>query len=205
MWFETGSRYRIEEGGDPSGKTPIAGPARVDAADLEHYAARRRLRIGQDGAKAYVAIGGEYGIRGDIAFCQAIYETRWLSANRMVPLAANLLPDLWSLKGRDELWTERFIEEHIRLLYCFSKEAELPARRTPDDENSSARAQTIEELGYRGKVRFWEELSGKWSYFGVHYGQDVVAIWRSLEIWAGIRKERMERDKEKPAELASPV
>ncbi|THF77071.1 hypothetical protein [Cohnella fermenti] len=185
-------RYRIEQGGDPSGKTPIAGEAGLTAAELEDFAARRRLRIGEGGAQRYVDCGNAYGIRGDVAFCQALYEARWLSEKRLVPWAANRLPDLWGSTGRDERWTESFIEEHIRLLYRFAKAEELPGRATPELGRSAIRLQAIDELGYRGELRFWEDLNGKWSPFGFRYGQDVVAIWRNLELWATIRRERME-------------
>ncbi|RUS47464.1 hypothetical protein [Cohnella sp. AR92] len=196
-------RYRTEDGGDPSGKTPIAGEAKVSAEELERYAERRQLRIGAGSAEAYLAFGRDYGIRGDVAFCQALYETRMLSSRRIVPLSANRLPDLWGVAGRDELWTDRFVEEHIRLLYGFSTEADLPARRTKEFGRSEERLLMLEELGWRGKARFWEELGGMWSSSAWHYGQDIAAIWRNLSLWAGIRKERMERDRKKTAAVAN--
>jgi hypothetical protein len=186
------SLFRERPGTEPSGKTPIRGPSRCTAAELAKFAERRRQPVPESFAYAYFRLGERYGIRGDIAFCQALYETRALAAGRVRPIGEARMTDLWGLQGRDELFSDAFVEMHLQLLYGFAVAGPLPEAAGL----SVPRLQWIERKGWRGKAPHWEDLNGKWSYPGTNYGRDIAAIWRNLLEWSEQERGRAERHRQ---------
>lgn len=145
----------------PSGKVSVFGPSICPAEKMNAYAARRNPDAPR-AAEIYLELGARYGIRGDTAFCQAMLDTKvWTEAPMgppWMPLASRIwgyAPSAW----RDsEL--ERCVERHFQQLFALASHEE-------------------------GSVFGWEDLNGRWAVPGTRYGQDILAIWRSMADWRG--------------------
>ena len=59
------------------GKTPIFGNPEVEIDHMYAYVKRHNPDFKREVAAAFYNVGRRYGIRGDIAMCQAIIETGW--------------------------------------------------------------------------------------------------------------------------------
>jgi hypothetical protein len=145
----------------PSGKVTILGRPRCSAERMSAYAARRNPQA-PPVARMYLEKAGRYGIRGDVAFCQAMHDSRtWTSAPPGPPWQP-FTHTIWGAADPD--WTadelERRTEIHLQQLFTL----------VSDD---------------RRNVTCWEELNGKWVIPGRRYGQDIVAIWRNMMEWKG--------------------
>jgi len=173
------SRFRTHDEIEPSGKTAILGEPRLSAERMAAYV-RRRNPNAPDVAELYLKIGDKYGVRGDLAFCQAIYETKAWAAVYEGPYWRPLLAEVWASPPADG-GHEALIEAQIQRLYGFATEADkpLPAGRGWLD----VRFRVLERRDWRGSARCWEDLNGRWIAPGRRYGQDIVAIWRSMGEW----------------------
>ncbi|CAM3912760.1 hypothetical protein COLU111180_14055 [Cohnella lubricantis] len=184
-------RFREPTGTEPSGKTTILGESLCSADEMAAFAARRGQRVDADTAALYLRLGWRYGIRGDAAFCQALYETRSLAAGRVRPIGETRITDLWGLQGREGLFDEPFVEQQMQLLFGFAV-AEPPLSNL-DMSLWTPRLQMIRRKQWRGIAPHWEDLNGKWSVPGTNYGQDITAIWRNMVEWALVRRRRAAR------------
>jgi hypothetical protein len=130
----------------------------------------------------YLAIGSEYGIRGDIAFCQAAKETGWWKYGGLVEPHQNNYCGLSAtgkaaaenedLRGANpaKVWFEpgkhgaffdspaTGVEAHIQHLYAYATDKPLPSGK----ELLSPRYVLIS----RGSCPKWIDLGGKWAVPG---------------------------------------
>ncbi len=116
-------------------------------------------------ANAYIDIGAVYGIRGDIAFFQAMLETGYLKYGGEVdPTWHNYC----GLKNADATGyayyenVENGVEAHIQHLFCYATNLPIPEGRAKLDPRF------FDFL--RGSVSTWEELSGRWAVPGFDPG-----------------------------------
>ena len=58
-------------------KTPILGTHCIGAEDMYQFVVSRNPDFPREVAEAFCEVGALYGVRGDIALCQAIIETGW--------------------------------------------------------------------------------------------------------------------------------
>jgi len=168
------ARFRKHPELEPTGKLSLLGPACCSAERMNSYL-RRRNPQAPEIAELYLRLGKRYGVRGDVAFCQMVYETRGLTSEMTGPYWAPMLLSQWL--------EEEAIAVHMQLLYALAKELLL------SEEASTAKRQMalIEREGWRGTVLCWEDLTGKWSSPGnIRYGQDIVAMWRCMLAWRGM-------------------
>ncbi|MFC4601760.1 hypothetical protein [Cohnella hongkongensis] len=158
----------------PTGKLSIRGEASCSGDRLLAYA-RRRNPQAPDVAEIYIRHGRQYGIRGDVAYCQAAYDTRWWTAELSGPD--------WAPQLRAQWTDEAAIEARFQMLHTFATLMPLPAEaKLADDRPVSY----IEQAGWRGAATCWEELGGKWTHHGnPRYGSYVVAMWRGVLEWDG--------------------
>jgi len=158
---------------EPTGKLTIVGRARCSEERMNAYLRRRNPRA-PELAELYLRLGQRYGLRGDVVFCQMVYETRAWTKTQSGPSWAPFMLEQWA----DELTVERL----MRILYAFASEEPLPpdggAGGFKDDE-------LLRRAGWRGAVTCWEDLNGKWTERSDRYGQDIVAIWRNMKEWRG--------------------
>jgi hypothetical protein len=163
-----GLRFRKHPELAPSGKVTIAGPARCRAERMNAYAARRNPAA-PPVAEIYLEKAAAYGIRGDVAYCQAMYDTKvWtvLSPSSHWQPVVNRIWGTSDAVWSDGEWEER-IETHLEQLFVFMSAEER-------------------------REACWEDLNGKWMIPGSRYGQDIVAIWRNMIEWKG--EEGMKED-----------
>jgi len=130
----------------------------------------------------YLDIGREYGIRGDIAFCQAAKETGWWKFGNLVKAEQNNYCGLGAtgspatgdedLRGADpsRIWFEKGmhgaffdcpatgVEAHIQHLYAYASKEPLPEGKVVVDPRFN--------LVNRGIASCWLDLGGKWAYPG---------------------------------------
>jgi hypothetical protein len=169
-----GSLFRKHHELEPTGKLSLLGAACCSAERMTAYAKRRNPRIPEI-AEIYLRQGRRYGVRGDVAYCQMIYETRGWTAAISGPVWAPFTLDQWS--------EEDTVELHMQLLYRFATDLPIPQEATSIKKPV---AEVIERAGWIGKAPCWEDLNGKWSVAaGSRYGQDIVAMWRSMMEWKG--------------------
>jgi hypothetical protein len=144
-----------------------------------------------DLAELYIRIGAEYGIRGDIAFCQAAKETGyWQFTGSVQPGQYNYC-GLWatgspltgqeSLNGADPervrfeagLHGATFVtpaagvEAHIQHLFAYATKSPLPVGKLLVDPRYV--------LVNRGTAPSWLQLNARWAVPGTTYGQSILA------------------------------
>lgn len=156
-----------------SGRTTILGPARCSAEAMQAYIRRRNPRA-PEVAVLYLRAGEKYGVRGDVAFCQAVYETQAWRAAYGGPRFRPFLAEVWS-SGADPLL---IVEEHVRCLYGFATADN--ARGDP----AGGLFAPLQRKGWRGSAPFWEQISLAWGYGDPSYGSDFVAMWRCMREWS---------------------
>jgi hypothetical protein len=157
---------------EPTGKLSLLGAACCSAERMTAYAKRRNPRI-PEMAEMYLRQGRRYGVRGDVAYCQMIYETRGWTAAISGPAWAPFTLDQWS--------EEDSVEFQMQLLYRFATELPIPQEATTIKRQIAV----LERAGWIGSAPCWEDLNSKWSVAGNRYGQDIVAMWRSMMEWKG--------------------
>jgi hypothetical protein len=140
----------------------------------------------------YLKIGEEYGIRGDIAFCQAAKETGWWEFGGLVELDQNNYCGLSAtgkaaaadedLRGAnpEKVWfvedkhgayfdsPATGVEAHIQHLYAYACTQPLPAGK----ELLSPRFSLVK----RGSANLWIDLGGKWACPG--YDREKYASYQ---------------------------
>lgn len=143
-----------------------------------------------DLAELYIRIGEEYGVRGDLAFCQAAKETGyWQFTGSVQPwqnnycgLSATGSPACGeeSLNGADPnqvsfqagvhgaVFTspEAGVEAHIQHLYAYANKQALPAGKVIVDPRYS--------LVSKGIAPTWQKLNARWAVPGTTYGQSIL-------------------------------
>lgn len=143
-----------------------------------------------DLAALYIRIGEEYGVRGDLAFCQAAKETGyWQFTGSVQPWQNNYcglyatgspLSGLESYNGADPNQVtlqagihgavfaspEAGVEAHIQHLYAYATNKPLPAGKVLIDPRFS--------LVSKGIAPTWLKLNARWAVPGTTYGQSII-------------------------------
>ncbi|MBO9599887.1 MAG: hypothetical protein J7559_18955 [Cohnella sp.] len=175
---------------EPTGKLTILGQARCSAERMNAYLRRRNAKAPLLG-ELYLRNGQRHGLRGDVVFCQMVYETRAWTRAQSGPTWAPFMLEQWA--------DEPSVDRLMRILRAFASEEPLPEGGLPA---SSQDEKLLRLAGWRGTVQCWEELNGKWLERGDRYGQDIVAIWRSMKEWRGegevfkVTEEELERERD---------
>jgi len=124
-------------------------------------------------AKQYLSIGVEEGIRGDIAYAQAIKETGYFRFTGDVKIEQNNFAGLGStgpgVKGASFTTVEDGIRAHIQHLKAYANTEPLKTDIVDPRFN----------LVKRGSAPNFEDLNGKWAV-QEGYGQSIVSIWRRM-------------------------
>lgn len=147
--------------------------------------------IPEDLAELYIEIGEEYGVRGDIAFCQAAKETGyWQFTGQVTPEQNNYcglyatgaaLTGQESFNGADPdqvcfeegLHGATFVtpaagvEAHIQHLYAYATKKSLPDRKVLIDPRYA--------LVSKGIAPTWLQLNARWAVPGTTYGQSILS------------------------------
>ena len=155
----------------PSGSQPvwyynnILGHSYLAAETLQQVLLKNNSSISEEAAleiaNYYLEIGEIYGVRGDIAFFQAMLETGYLNYGGEADPSYHNFCGLKNADGTDYAAFETVrdgVEAHIQHLYCYASSAPIPSSRTLLDQRFFS--------SLRLAATTWEELSGKWAVPG---------------------------------------
>lgn len=145
----------------------------------------------------YLEIGNKYGIRGDLAYCQAVKETGYFqytgqvlrSQNNYCGLGATGAPltgeeplngvspskvfYIPNYHGISFIEPEVGVEAHIQHLYAYTAKGSIPRGRNLYDPRFT--------YVKRGVSKNWNDLNGKWAVPGIGYGESII-----LDYWQKI-------------------
>lgn len=158
-------------------QTAIFGPPEADADRMYLFVKSRNSNFSREVAEAFLAVGQRYGIRGDIALCQAILETGWF---RFMD-GTMVTPDQYNygglgvtgnaVKGNTFTTMEEGVTALIQHLYAYACRDELPEGELLVDQRF--------KLVNRGSAPTWGELSGRWA-MNPQYGRNIMRLYRQM-------------------------
>ncbi len=173
-----------------NGQMSIMGESTVSAEALRQLMLANNPLAPSELPELYLQIARDYGIRGDVAFCQAAKETGWWKYGGLVQAYQNNYCGLSAtgsaatgnedLRGADpsRVWFEAGVhgaifktpadgvEAHIQHLYAYASKSALPGGKTLVDPRFV--------LINRGVAATWSDLDGRWAVPGVGYGQSII-------------------------------
>ncbi len=160
-----------------AGATPIQGDAQVDAAAMTRFVQRHNPDFDPAIAQAFRDIGERYGIRGDIALCQAIIETGWFKFDN----GTAVCPDQFNYCGMGVTSrgkqgcsfesVEQGVTAMLQHLYAYCCADPLPEGEEIVDPRY--------HLVGRGVAPHWEDLVGRWA-MNKQYAQNILNLYESL-------------------------
>jgi len=173
--FRAECRKRLEAG---SVKNPIMGKAQATAYQMDAFL-RKVNPNAPDVAQIYLEEGEIEGVRGDIAFAQAIKETNYFRFTGIARPEWHNPAGLGVTGQKDSNGNyvgNKFpdwrtgIRAQIQHLKAYATKE--PLKQPCVDQRF--------HLITRGVAPNWEDLNGRWSVPGTTYGQDIVKIWQEI-------------------------
>ena len=175
-----------------SEKTPILGESKATLEQMVAFVKAVNPSFNPEIAKAYLEISKKYGVRGDIAFCQAIHETGYFKFGGDVKPEQNNFAGLGAtggVPGHSFATIEKGVTAVIQHLFAYASTADLPEGETLVDPR-------FKYVVQRGKAPNWEDLGGKWAVpgydrnkyasfeeaynAGATYGQSILKLYDKL-------------------------
>ncbi|WP_345240308.1 N-acetylmuramoyl-L-alanine amidase [Pontibacillus salipaludis] len=154
---------------------PILGPTTLSPEQMNQFV----KSVNPDAIEIgwyYVLYGQYYGIRGDIAFAQAILETDYLRFTGIVEPDQNNFCGLGATSaanpGARFDTPEQGVLAHIQHLYAYTSSSPLPDKYPLEDPRF--------RLVTRNSATKWEALNGKWAVPGDNYGQLILNIYEKM-------------------------
>lgn len=159
-------------------KSSIMGRSEVtDPQLMARFVRRHNPNFPVEIAEAYLSVGDRYGIRGDIAFCQAIIETGWFKfadGTAVKPDQNNYCGMGVTSRGQtgNSFSTiEEGVAAQIQHLYAYCCKKPLPEGETLVDPRF--------RLVTRGIAPNWEDLSNRWA-MNPNYGNQILKLYNQL-------------------------
>jgi hypothetical protein len=178
-------------------KNPIMGVNQVTSEQMVQFVSQVNPTFNPTIADQFLAVGKKYGVRGDVAFCQAILESNWFRFGGDVRSSQNNFAGLGATGGTTGAafsTIEQGVTAQIQHLYAYATKAALP----PGEKIVDPRFHLV----VRGSAPNWEDLAGKWAFPGYDrtkyrnleealvandtYGQKIMALFNRLK---GINQE----------------
>ncbi len=164
--------------------TPICGDLEVSVDRMYEFVRTHNKSFPREIAEAYYNIGKKYGVRGDIALCQAILETGWFRFADDTAVTSDqynfcgLGVTVNKERGHAFESIEEGVTAQIQHLYAYGSRDELPAGETIIDPRFSYVS--------RGSASTWEDLNGRWAA-NKHYSDRILSLYyrmaqRTIEI-----------------------
>lgn len=163
---------------DPDEIPTILGRPEISIDRMYFFVKARNPNFIYDIAEAFYVIGERYGIRGDIAFCQAVLETGWFRFIDGTAVEASqhnyggLGVTSRGERGNEFTTLHEGVTAQIQHLYAYACSDALPEGEELVDKRF--------DLVRRGCAPTWNDLSGRWA-MNDHYGDDILRIYSSLE------------------------
>lgn len=158
-------------------ETPIEGTPMVGPEQMWQFVYSHNRDFPRETAEAFYEIGSLYGIRGDIAMCQAIIETGWFRFDNGTAMRAadhnycGLGVRKRGHRGCSFGSIREGVTAMIQHLYAYATDSDIPEGETILDPRFG--------LVSRGCAPTWEALSGKWAMNNT-YGRDILKIYNAL-------------------------
>ena len=144
---------------------------------MADFVKRHNPQFDKSIADAYIEVGEVYGIRGDVAFCQAILETGWFKFDRGTVLS----PENHNYRGlgvvKRGIKGEKFetvkdgVTAHLQHLYAYCCTAPIP----DGEKMLDPRFKAVK----RGVANEWSDLNNRWAMNPV-YGSKILKIYDDL-------------------------
>jgi len=153
----------------------ILGETFLNAEQLNQFVKSIHPQAIQLGAK-YVTFGVDYGIRGDIAFAQAMHETDFFRFTGVVQPDQNNFSGIGAtggdVRGAHFSTPDEGVLSHIQHLFAYASTKPLPDKHSLIDPRF--------HLVTRGSAQTWVELNGKWAVPGDGYGQSILTLYERM-------------------------
>lgn len=182
----------------PAGR-PVMGASRLNADQIASWYAARSSKFEKrpclthgktihDLARFFVSEGTTEGVRGDIAFAQAINESDWFTFSGRVPCSANNYSGLGATDGTTAYAKFKFPREGVR--------AQIQHLRRYADPTAKVKNlhKPLVDPRFRlvkppGKAPSWDDMgNGNWAT-APHYGGCVMKIYNNMLKFNGLSKE----------------
>ena len=130
--------------------------------------------------KIYLEEGQAEGVRGDIAFCQAIHETDYFRFTGTAKIEWHNPAGLGvtgpaGVGARFPDWRTG-VRAQIQHLKAYAVKNPVFANALVDP-----RYDALVRAGYLGTAPRWIDLNGKWAYPGTTYGQAILALFEKIQ------------------------
>lgn len=161
----------------PDNPISIMGEPQIDAAIICQFVSSQNPDFNPEIAEAYLRIGRIYGIRGDVALCQAIIETGWFRFINGTAVRAEqhnycgLGVTRKGLKGYAFVSVEEGVTAQLQHLYAYATCAPLPDGEVMVDPRFT--------MVKRGCASTWHDLNGRWAANN-HYGTQILNVYKKL-------------------------
>lgn len=155
----------------------ILGEPRVDAETMWRFINKVNPDFPIEIARAYIEVGRRYGIRGDIALCQAVIETGWFrfaDGTAVRPEQHNycgLGVEKRGMTGCSFNSIEEGVTAQLQHLYAYAADTPLPDGEKIVDPRF--------KLVKRGCAQSWHDLSGRWA-MNDRYGIQILSLYQRL-------------------------
>lgn len=153
----------------------ILGETILTAEQMNQFVRSIHPQAIQLGAN-YVTFGKDYGIRGDIAFAQAMHETDFFRFTGVVQHNQNNFSGIGAtggdVRGASFSTPEEGVLAHIQHLFAYASTKPLPDKHPLIDPRF--------QLVTRGSAQTWIELNGKWAVPGDGYGQSILSLYERM-------------------------
>ncbi|KAA0546543.1 N-acetylmuramoyl-L-alanine amidase [Bacillus sp. BGMRC 2118] len=124
-------------------------------------------------AEMYISFGNDYGVKGDVAFAQAIHETNYFRFTGEVKDHQNNYAGLGASVGTSFKTPKDGVLAHLQHLYAYATTKPLPTKHPITD----TRLKYVE----RGSAPTWPELNGKWAA-SKSYGETVLSLYEKMKV-----------------------
>ncbi len=155
----------------------ILGEPTVDAETMWRFVNKVNPDFPIEIARAYIEVGRRYGIRGDIALCQAVIETGWFrfaDGTAVRPEQHNycgLGVEKRGMTGCSFSSIEEGVTAQLQHLYAYAADTPLPDGEKMVDPRF--------KLVKRGCAQSWHDLSGRWA-MNDRYGIQILSLYQRL-------------------------
>lgn len=156
----------------------IMGRAEVDALTLATFVRRHNPDFEIEIAEAYLRLGELYGIRGDVALCQAIIETGWFRFADGTAVTADqhnycgLGVTRRGLRGSSFETIDDGVRAQLQHLYAYACNEPLPEGEPEVDPRF--------RLVSRGVATTWFDLANRWA-MNPNYGKQIHSMYDQLQ------------------------
>ncbi|MCH5318374.1 MAG: glucosaminidase domain-containing protein [Paramuribaculum sp.] len=162
---------------DIDGSLSIMGKATVDVETMVRFVVKTNPDFNPEIARAFYDVGELYGVRGDVALCQAIIETGWFlfTGGTAVTLDQNNFCGLGvtkkGMKGHSFATVTDGVKAQIQHLYAYASKENLPAGEEKIDPRFS--------LVSRGVAPTWNDLNQRWAA-NSRYGESIIRVYKDM-------------------------